>query len=238
MAITNKSLDHSFKEFLLDSSWKNLLTPEFNNPYMIDLEKNLTHDYQSTEIYPPANQIFTAFNLTPFENIKAVIIGQDPYHGPNQAHGLCFSVQPNIKIPPSLMNIYKELHSDLGIKIPTHGNLISWAQNGVLLLNTHLTVEASNPMAHKKYGWDQFTDKVIELINDKKENIVFILWGTPAHAKAKNVDPTKHHILKSVHPSPLSSYRGFFGCKHFSKCNDFLISKGISPIDWTIPPSN
>ena len=226
----------TLKTYIQNSTWKNLLASEFAAQYMKSLEEKLISDYQSTAIYPPVEDIFTAFNLTPFENIKAVIIGQDPYHGPNQAHGLCFSVQPNIKIPPSLMNIYKELHSDLGIKIPTHGNLISWAQNGVLLLNTHLTVEASNPMAHKKYGWDQFTDKVIELINQKKENIVFILWGSPAHAKAKNVDPTKHFILKSVHPSPLSSYRGFFGCKHFSQCNEFLISKGISPIDWRIPP--
>jgi uracil-DNA glycosylase len=230
------TLDKHLMDYLLDTSWKKLLKSEFDKVYMHELEAKLRIDYQEKIVYPAPSDIFTALNLTTFDNIKAVIIGQDPYHGPGQAHGLSFSVRPEVKIPPSLKNIYKELESDLGIKMPTHGYLKAWAMNGVLLLNAHLTVEASNPMAHKKYGWDQFTDRVIELINEKKENIFFMLWGSPAHAKAKNVDPKKHCVLKTVHPSPLSSYRGFFGSKHFSQCNEFLISKGIAPIDWSIPP--
>lgn len=230
------TLDNPLIDYLHDSTWKNLLKSEFDKPYMHELEAKLRVDYQEKIVYPQPSDIFTAFNLTPFEHIKTVIIGQDPYHGPGQAHGLCFSVQPGVKIPPSLKNIYKELESDLGIQTPNHGCLKAWALNGVLLLNAHLTVEASNPMAHKNYGWDQFTDRVIELINEKKENTVFMLWGSPAHAKAKNVNPEKNCILKSVHPSPLSSYRGFFGSKHFSKCNEYLISKGKAPIDWSIPP--
>ena len=220
--------------YLHDPIWKNLLQDEFEKPYMRELEEKLIIDYQTKTIYPKPENIFEAFNLTPFEEIKVVIIGQDPYHGPNQAHGLCFSVQPEIKIPPSLANIYKEMSSDLGFEIPTHGYLKSWADQGVFLLNALLTVEDGKPMADKKYGWEKFTDHVIDLINEKKENVVFILWGAPAHTKAKNVDSKKHYVLKSVHPSPLSSYRGFFGCKHFSLCNDFLISKDIKPINWKI----
>ncbi|MGZ3808485.1 MAG: uracil-DNA glycosylase [Bacteriovorax sp.] len=228
-------LKNSLINYLHDPTWKTLLKSEFESPYMQSLESKLKEDYEHKTIYPPPENIFSAFNLTPFENIKAVIIGQDPYHGPNQAHGLCFSVQPGIKIPPSLANIYKEIESDLGIKMPSHGYLKSWAENGVLLLNALLTVEAGKPMSHKNYGWDKFTDHVIDLINEKKENVVFMLWGSPAHAKAKKVDPNIHYILKSVHPSPLSSYRGYFGCKHFSQCNQFLISKNIQPIDWSLP---
>ncbi len=223
-------------EYLKDPSWKKILAPEFQKPYMQELESILNTEYTNKIIYPSPENIFSTFNHTPFDKIKVVIIGQDPYHGPNQAHGLCFSVQPGIKIPPSLANIYKELESDIGISTPNHGHLLSWAVNGVLMLNALLTVEDGNPMAHKKLGWEQFTDHVIDLINAKKENIVFILWGAPAHKKAKNVDPKKHFILKSVHPSPLSSYRGYFGCKHFSKCNDFLLSKKLAPINWSIPP--
>jgi uracil-DNA glycosylase len=222
------------KKYLHSPSWNELLESEFSQPYMQSLEKKLQQDYSDKIIYPAKENIFSAFNLTPFENVKAVIIGQDPYHGPNQAHGLCFSVQKGVKIPPSLVNIYKEIENDLGIKMPNHGHLVSWAEEGVLLLNSLLTVEGGKPMSHKNYGWDKFTDRVIELINEKKENVVFMLWGSPAHSKAKNVDPDRHHILKTVHPSPLSSYRGFFGCKHFSKCNEFLISKKIKPIDWKI----
>ncbi len=228
------SLNKSLMDYLTNSTWKPLLKHEFKTPYMLDLEKKLKSEYQNNTIYPTPENIFTALNLTSFENLKVVIIGQDPYHGPNQAHGLSFSVLPGIKPPPSLANIYKELESDIGIQIPTHGHLINWANQGVLLLNTHLTVEASNPMAHKKYGWDKFTDQIINLINEKKENVVFILWGSPAHNKAKNVDSKKHLLLKSVHPSPLSSYRGFFGSKPFSQCNEFLISKKIKPIDWSL----
>lgn len=232
-----KTLDQSLKDYLIDSSWKKLLKPEFEKEYMHELEAKLRVAYQEKVIYPRPADIFAAFNLTSFDKIKVVIIGQDPYHGPNQAHGLCFSVQPGIKVPPSLANIYKELQSDLGLNMPKHGCLKSWAENGVLLLNALLTVEDGKPMSHKNFGWEKFTDHVIDLINEKKENIVFMLWGSPAHSKAKNVDPQKHYVLKSVHPSPLSSYRGFFGCKHFSLCNQFLESKGIKPVDWSLPPN-
>lgn len=203
---------------------------------MLGLEAELKSEYANKTIFPKPTDIFAAFNMTPFDKIKVVIIGQDPYHGPNQAHGLCFSVQPEIKIPPSLKNIYKELESDLGIVMPNHGHLTSWAEQGVLMLNALLTVENGKPMAHKNLGWEQFTDHVIDLINEKKENVVFMLWGAPAHKKAKNVDTTKHYVLKTVHPSPLSSYRGYFGCKHFSMCNEFLKAKGLAPIDWSVPP--
>jgi uracil-DNA glycosylase len=222
------------KSNLISPTWKSLLAPELQSPYMQALEKNLAEEYKTKTIYPIPSDIFSAFNLTSFENIKVVIIGQDPYHGPLQAHGLCFSVQSQIKIPPSLVNIFKEIESDLGILKPDHGNLTSWAEQGVLLLNSLLTVEDGKPMAHKNLGWEQFTDHVIDLINEKKENVVFMLWGSSAHAKAKNVDPKKHYILKSVHPSPLSSYRGFFGCKHFSMCNEYLKSKKIKPINWNV----
>lgn len=224
----------NFKKNLQEKSWITNLGDELVQPYFKILELKLSQEYATKTIYPPKEQIFSAFNLTPFEKVKVVIIGQDPYHGPNQAHGLCFSVQPGIKNPPSLANIYKEIESDLNIKMPPHGHLKAWAEQGVLMLNSILTVEAGKPMSHKNLGWEKFTDHVINLINEKKENVVFMLWGSPAHAKAKNVDPKKHYILKSVHPSPLSSYRGFFGCKHFSQCNDYLISKGIEPINWQL----
>lgn len=222
------------QNYLHEPTWKSLLQDEFDKPYMQTLEEKLVEDYQTKTIYPLPSNIFEAFNLTSFNKIKVVIIGQDPYHGPNQAHGLCFSVQPGVKIPPSLMNIYKEIKSDLGLEIPSHGYLKSWADQGVFLLNALLTVEDGKPMAHKNYGWEKFTDHVIDLINEKKENVVFMLWGAPAHSKAKKVDSKKHYVLKSVHPSPLSSYRGFFGCKHFSNCNEFLKLKKIKPIDWSI----
>lgn len=227
-------MTNPLNDYLSDPTWRQLLQEEFAKEYMKSLEIKLKEDYEHKTIYPKPNDLFSAFNLIPFDKIKVVIIGQDPYHGPSQAHGLCFSVQPGIKIPPSLANIFKELESDLGIKKPSQGNLNSWAENGVLLLNSLLSVEEGKPMSHKNYGWNQFTDRVIEIINEKKENVVFLLWGSPAHAKALNVDPIKHHILKSVHPSPLSSYRGFFGCRHFSLCNEYLKSKGIKPINWTL----
>ena len=224
-----------FLTYLNDPIWKSYLKTEFEKEYMLTLHKKLALDYQTKTIYPKADDLFSAFNSTPFEKVKVVILGQDPYHGAQQAHGLCFSVQPGVKVPPSLSNIYKELSSDLGFEIPNHGHLQSWANNGVLMLNSLMSVEEGSPMSHKDYGWDQFTDFVIELINQKKENVVFILWGSPAHKKAKNVDIKKHFVIKSVHPSPLSSYRGFFGSKPFSKTNDYLISKNISAIDWSIP---
>lgn len=228
------SLNKKLQNYISEKSWEKILSSEFQKPYMQELEEKLRHEYKEKIIFPKPNDIFSAFNLKSFDEVKVVIIGQDPYHGANQAHGLCFSVQPQIKIPPSLANIYKEIESDLGIKMPSHGYLNSWAYQGVLLLNTLLTVENGNPMAHKNFGWEKFTDHVIELINEKRENIVFMLWGSAAHKKALNVDPQKHFILKTVHPSPLSSYRGFFGCKHFSLCNQFLLSKKISAIDWKI----
>lgn len=222
------------EKYLIEESWRHHLQDQFKLDYMISLKEKLNVEYDSKIIFPSKENIFSAFNLTPFEKVKVVIIGQDPYHGPNQAHGLCFSVQPDVKIPPSLVNIYKEVESDLNIKMPPHGHLKAWAEQGVLMLNSILTVEAGKPMSHKNLGWEQFTDKVIDIINEKKENVVFMLWGSPAHAKAKNVDTKKHLVLKSVHPSPLSSYRGFFGCKHFSQCNDYLKSKGKEPINWQL----
>lgn len=224
----------SLVQYLKDPGWLEVLKDEFQAPYFKALEEKLEKAYDSGTVYPSKENLFAAFNLTPFENVKVVILGQDPYHGAGQAHGLCFSVQKGIKVPPSLKNIYKEIESDLGFKAPDHGFLESWAKEGVLLLNAHLTVEESNPMAHKNLGWDQFTDRVIEILNTKKEHLVFMLWGSPAHNKAKNVDPEKHCLLKTVHPSPLSSYRGFFGCQHFSKCNDYLKNHGKQGVSWTL----
>lgn len=221
-------------QHLKDPGWLEVLSTEFQASYFQELEKKLDVASKEGTVYPPISNIFSAFNLTPFEKVEVVIIGQDPYHGANQAHGLCFSVQKGVKVPPSLKNIYKEIETDLGLKNPDHGFLESWAKEGVLLLNAHLTVEEGSPMAHKDIGWDRFTDKVIEVLNSKKENLVFMLWGSPAQNKAKNVDPNKHCLLKSVHPSPLSSYRGFFGCKHFSQCNAYLIKHGKKPIDWSL----
>jgi uracil-DNA glycosylase len=185
-------------------------------------------------IYPPNQDIFQALNLTPLDKVKVVILGQDPYHGKNQAHGLCFSVREGVKIPPSLVNIFKELKQDLGINPPNHGCLDAWAKQGVLLLNNVLTVEDGKAGSHHLKGWEEFTDKIIELLNKKRENLVFILWGNPAQKKAERVDSTRHFIIKSPHPSPRSSYRGFFGSKPFSQTNDYLISKGIPPVDWNL----
>lgn len=185
-------------------------------------------------IYPQLSDIFRALEACPFENVKVVILGQDPYHGAGQAHGLCFSVQKGVKIPPSLVNIYKELQSDVGITPPQHGHLIEWAQQGVLLLNNVLTVEDGKAGSHHNKGWEQFTDRIVEILNEKKENLVFILWGSPAQKKAAKVDSKKHFLIKSVHPSPLSSYRGFFGSKPFSKTNNYLKSQGLDPINWEL----
>ena len=220
--------------FQLPSSWIQYLEEELNQSYMKDLKKKLI-EYQNKNItvYPEKSKIFNAFHLTPFQKIKVVILGQDPYHGPGQAHGLSFSVPHNIKTPPSLMNIFKELDSDLKVEInKTNGNLEHWAKQGVFLLNTTLTVEKSKPMSHKNFGWNIFTDKVIEIINHYRENIVFILWGAHAHSKTHLIDSSKHLILKSVHPSPLSSHRGFFGSRPFSQTNNYLESKEIDRINW------
>jgi len=219
----------------IEESWKRILKAEFDKPYFQQIPLHIkTEKSQGKTIYPPGSQIFNAFNLTPFDNVKVVILGQDPYHGKGQAHGLCFSVANGIPPPPSLLNIFKELQDDIGLPIPNHGNLTNWAQQGVFLLNVSLTVRAAEPMSHSKIGWAQFTDSVIEKISAHKKNVVFLLWGKFAQEKRKLIDESKHLILRSVHPSPLSAYGGFFGCKHFSKTNHYLISKGIDPIDWTI----
>ncbi|MGE3611338.1 MAG: uracil-DNA glycosylase [Bacteriovoracaceae bacterium] len=218
----------------ITSSWKNLLKNEFQQPYMKELFKFLENEKKSGKvIYPKEENWFASLNITPIENVKVVIIGQDPYHGPGQAHGLCFSVQKGIKIPPSLVNIFKELHDDVGVKIPNHGCLESWAKQGVLLLNTVLTVEDGKAGSHHQKGWENFTDKIIEILN-AKNNVVFILWGSPAQKKASSVDPKKHLVLSSVHPSPLSSYRGFFGSKPFSKTNEYLKKHELEEINWEI----
>ncbi len=225
-------MDH----LLLDKTWKQLLAEEWSRPYMQELQSFLVREKASGKtIFPPDEHVFAALNLTPFEKVKVVIIGQDPYHGPDQAHGLSFSVQKGIKTPPSLNNIFKELQDDLKLSPPLHGNLQHWASQGVLLLNNVLTVESGRAASHSHQGWEEFTDQIIKLLNEKKRHLVFILWGSPAQKKAAQVDSQKHFILKSVHPSPLSSYRGFFGSKPFSKTNEYLISQGLAPISWNIP---
>ncbi len=222
------------RNYLVDNSWLEVLKEEFQAPYFLELEKELIKAYESNTVYPPLPDIFTALNTTPFDKVKVVILGQDPYHKKGQAHGLSFSVNKGVKCPPSLVNIFKEYHSDLGLNIPSQGSLLKWAQEGVLLLNNQLSVNEGAPMSHKDIGWDQFTNNIIKVLNEKKENLVFILWGVPAQKKAKTVDPTRHCVIESVHPSPLSSYRGFFGSKPFSKTNEYLASNEIPCIDWTL----
>jgi uracil-DNA glycosylase len=220
----------------LDPSWQAVLQPEFDKPYMVKLKQFLLKEKESGQIvYPKNADIFNAFNTTHFDDVKVVILGQDPYHGAHQAHGLSFSVQKGIAIPRSLSNIYKELKTDIpGFTIPTHGNLEEWAKQGVLLLNATLTVRASTPGSHQKQGWEEFTDQVIKTISDKKEGIVFILWGAFAQSKAALIDDKKHFIIKSAHPSPFSADRGFFGSKPFSKTNEILRKEGKKEIDWQI----
>jgi uracil-DNA glycosylase len=214
-------------------SWKKELNAEFEKPYFRDLMNFVKEEYQQNTCFPEGIGIFEAFNLTPFDNVKVVIIGQDPYHGPKQAHGLCFSVNEGIAIPPSLKNIYKEIENDLGNPVPVTGNLEHWANQGVLLLNAVLTVRAKQAGSHKKKGWEIFTDSVIKLISEKKENVVFLLWGDYAKKKGAKIDSSKHLILTSGHPSPLSANRGYwFGNKHFSKTNDYLLKHGKEPISW------
>lgn len=219
---------------LLGNTWDGLLYSEFQKEYYIKLREFLKNEYATQTIYPEMGNIFNALKYTAYEDVKAVILGQDPYHGPNQAHGLCFSVQKGVKAPPSLQNMFKELNSDLGIPIPKSGELTSWARQGVLLLNTVLTVRAGQANSHKGMGWEIFTDRVIELLNMREKPIVFLLWGGPAKTKLKLITNPNHHILSTVHPSPLSAYNGFFGCKHFSKTNEILRSMGEKEIDWRI----
>jgi len=219
----------------IEASWKAVLKSEFNKPYFQQIVLHIkTEKSQGKIIYPPGSLIFNAFNKTPFDKVKVVILGQDPYHGAGQAHGLCFSVPDGVPPPPSLVNIFKELQEDTGVGIPRHGNLSHWAGQGVFLLNASLTVRAGEPMSHAKTGWSQFTDTVIKTISDQKKNVVFLLWGKFAQEKKILIDESRHLILKAAHPSPLSAHAGFLGCRHFSKTNAFLMSKGMDPIDWKI----
>lgn len=218
----------------IDNDWLEPLQTEFRKPYYKELYNFVKKEYSSTIIYPPSDEIFNAFHFTPLSKVKVLLLGQDPYHNVNQAHGLSFSVKPGQEIPPSLQNIYKELNDDLGCYIPNNGYLKKWAEQGVLLLNTVLTVRAHQANSHKGYGWEQFTDAVINAINEQDRPIVYFLWGSPAQKKLPMLTNPKHLILTAPHPSPLSAYRGFFGCKHFSRCNDFLMKNGIEPIDWQI----
>ena len=218
----------------ISNDWLQPLTEEFGKEYYKQLYKTVVDEYSSVPVYPPSEDIFNAFNYTPLSKVKCVIIGQDPYHNVGQAHGLCFSVKPDVAIPPSLVNIYKELHDDIGCEIPQNGYLKKWADQGVLMLNAVLTVRAHQANSHQGIGWEKFTDAVIRILNEQDRPIVYLLWGGPAQKKAAQVNNTKHLLLKAPHPSPLSAYRGFFGCKHFSKANQYLIENGLEPIDWQI----
>lgn len=214
--------------------WLEPLSVEFKKPYYKQLYEKVLAEYSSVPVYPPSDDIFNAFNFTPLSKVKCVIIGQDPYHNVGQAHGLCFSVKPDVAIPPSLVNIYKELHEDIGCDIPNNGYLKKWADQGVLMLNTVLTVRAHQANSHQGIGWEKFTDAAIRILNEQDRPIVYLLWGAPAQKKAASVNNPKHLLLKAPHPSPLSAYRGFFGCKHFSQANEFLRQNGLEPIDWQI----
>ncbi|KEK25566.1 uracil-DNA glycosylase [Bacillus gaemokensis] len=222
-------------ENILKNDWEPLLAPEFEKPYYQKLSQFLKEEYSTHVIYPNENDIFNALHYTSYESTKVVILGQDPYHGPNQAHGLSFSVQPGVRTPPSLQNMYKELHSDIGCEIPNNGYLVKWAEQGVLLLNAVLTVRQGEANSHKRKGWEHFTDRVIEFLNEREKPVIFILWGRHAQAKKKLITNSNHHIIESVHPSPLSARRGFFGSKPFSKVNEFLSNMGEREIDWQIP---
>ena len=216
----------------IDASWKKVLQDEFEKPYFAQLTSFVRNEYKTKKIFPPGNMIFSAFDHCPFDKVKVVIIGQDPYHNDGQAHGLCFSVNTGVDFPPSLINIFKEIERDLGKPTPTSGNLERWAEQGVLLLNATLTVQAHSAGSHQGRGWETFTDAVIRKVAEEKVHVVFMLWGNYAQQKGAVVDGQKHLVLKSVHPSPLSAYRGFIGCGHFSTANNYLISNGLNPINW------
>ncbi len=217
----------------IESGWKSRLQTEFGKEYFVKLTDFVRSEYGKGAVYPPGSLIFNAFDACPFDNVKAIIIGQDPYHGPGQAHGLCFSVKDGIDFPPSLVNIFKEIESDLGIRVKASGDLSRWAGQGVLLLNATLTVRAHQAGSHQRKGWEDFTDYVIKVLNEEKQNLVFFLWGAYAQKKGESIDRSRHLVLESVHPSPLSASRGFFGNRHFSRCNDYLAKNGISPVDWS-----
>jgi uracil-DNA glycosylase len=216
----------------IEPGWKSRLMPEFEKDYFIKLTDFVKDEYRRNTIYPPGALIFNAFNICPFEKVKAVILGQDPYHGEGQAHGLCFSVRDGVGFPPSLINIFKETGSDLGFSMPVSGDLTRWAEQGVLLLNATLTVRAHQAGSHQKKGWEEFTDYVVRIVNSEKNNIVFFLWGAYAQKKGEVIDRSRHLVLESVHPSPLSASRGFFGNRHFSRCNEYLERNGIDPVNW------
>jgi uracil-DNA glycosylase len=218
----------------IEESWKKVLHDEFNKSYFVDLKEFLVEEKKKYRVFPPGPLIFNAFNHTPFGSVKVVFIGQDPYHGVGQAHGLCFSVPEGVAKPPSLENIFKELQSDLGIPVSNHGNLIKWAGQGVLLLNATLTVRENQAGSHQNKGWETFTDAVISKLSEQKENLVFVLWGNYAIAKKILIDTTKHHVLTAAHPSPFSAFKGFFGCRHFSRINELLLKSGAEPIDWRV----
>jgi uracil-DNA glycosylase len=223
-------------DIALHESWKVPLLPEFNSDYMAALKAFLVAEKAAGKhIYPKGNEWFRALDLTPLDKVRVVILGQDPYHGPGQAHGLCFSVKPGVRPPPSLLNIYKELESDLGLPRPSHGFLESWAKQGVLLLNSVLTVEMAKAASHQGKGWERFTDAVIRLVNHRPDPVVFMLWGAYAQKKAAFVDTSRHLVLKAAHPSPLSAHNGFLGCKHFSQADAYLVAQGQQPIDWHLP---
>ena len=219
---------------MIDNDWLQELGAEFRKPYYKTLYEFVKEEYNTAQVFPPADDIFNAFHLTPLSQVKVVIIGQDPYHNVGQAHGLCFSVKPDVEIPPSLVNIYQELHDDCGCYIPDNGYLVKWAEQGVLLLNTVLTVRAHQANSHRGIGWEEFTDAAIRVLNEQDRPIVFMLWGRPAQMKKAMLNNPKHLILEAPHPSPLSAFRGFFGCRHFSKANAFLKEHGMEPIDWQI----
>lgn len=219
----------------LEPSWLAVLGAEFEQPYMHDLKRFLVQERAQHAVYPPGQDMFAAFDLTPFDQVRVVILGQDPYHGPGQAHGLCFSVRRGVRIPPSLMNMLTEINTEIGIPKPTHGELTHWARQGVLLLNTVLSVRARTANSHRGKGWERFTDAAIKALAERREGLVFLLWGAAAGRKASMIDPSRHLVLKAPHPSPLSAHRGFFGCGHFGRTNAWLMGRDQPPIDWSIP---
>ncbi len=219
----------------LEPSWLAVMGDAFEQPYMQKLRAFLLEEKRGQTVYPPGADIFNAFWATPFDDVRVVILGQDPYHGAGQAHGLCFSVRPDVRPPPSLVNIFQEIRTDVGVPLPDNGNLLPWAKQGVLLLNSVLTVRAGQPQSHAGQGWEQFTDRAISELNRRREGLVFALWGSPAQKKAQSVDRSRHLVLTAPHPSPLAAHRGFFGCKHFSQINAHLVSRGQAPINWALP---
>ncbi|HNY57054.1 MAG: uracil-DNA glycosylase [Bacteroidales bacterium] len=219
-------------EVRIEAGWKEKLSGEFEKEYFRTLTEFVREEYRTRQVFPPGNKIFNAFDLCPFDSVRVVIIGQDPYHNYGQAHGLCFSVTDGTEFPPSLVNIFKELNRDLGVPVPESGNLERWAAQGVLLLNAILTVRAHQALSHQNRGWEKFTDAAISALNRDRENLVFLLWGAYAQNKGASIDESKHLVLRTVHPSPLSASRGFFGCSHFSRCNQWLVARGMEPIEW------